>query len=126
MYLMDELESSLAASEPRRVHSLLMDDVLLVGDRIALLLSEDLLLLVDNGAVATTLLRDDRAKGLWKQNIMNFLTDPAADLLDSSCKTLPTRAYESPRVGLPSVSTSVARTRSVSDRRQRFTLLFLL
>jgi hypothetical protein len=73
MYLMDELESSLAASEPRRVHSLL-------GDRIALLLSEDLLLLVDNDAVATTLLRDDRAKGLWKQNIMNFLTDPAADL----------------------------------------------
>jgi len=54
MYLMDELESSLAVSEPRRVHSLL-------GDRIALL-REDLFF--DNGAVGTTLPRDDRAKGL--------------------------------------------------------------
>lgn len=66
MYLMEELELSLVASEPRRLHSVALD-VLQVGDRIALV-SDDLLLLVDSDAVDTTL-RDDRVKGLWKQNI---------------------------------------------------------
>lgn len=70
---MDELDPSLVASESRRLHSQSASasvvDVLLVGDRIAVV-NEDLLLLVDNGAVGTTL-RDDRAKGLWKQNIVS-------------------------------------------------------
>lgn len=66
MYLMEELELSLVASEPRRLHSVALD-VLRVGDRIASV-SDDLLLLAESDAVDTTL-RDDRAKGLWKQNI---------------------------------------------------------
>jgi len=64
MYLMEELEPSLVASEPRRLRSLALD-VLLVGDRIVLV-SEDLLFPVDSDAMDTTL-RDDRVKGLWKQ-----------------------------------------------------------
>lgn len=67
MYLMEELEPSLVVSEPRRLHSL---DIL-VGDRIALI-SEDLLLAVDSDAVDMTP-RDDRVKGLWKQNIVRFV-----------------------------------------------------
>lgn len=72
MYLMEELEPSLVASEPRRLRSLTLD-VLLVGDRIALV-SEDLLFPVDSDAVDTTF-RDDRVKGLWKQfeNIVRFV-----------------------------------------------------
>lgn len=68
MYLMEELEPSLVASEPRRLLAL---DVLPAGDRIALV-SEDLLLPVDSDAVDTTL-RDDRVKGLWKQNMVRFI-----------------------------------------------------
>lgn len=71
MYLMEELEPSLVASEPRRWLRSLALDVLPVGDRIALV-SEDLLLPVDSDAVDTTL-RDDRVKGLWKQNIVRDL-----------------------------------------------------
>lgn len=70
MYLMEELEPSLVASEPRRLRSLMLD-VLPVGDRIALV-SEDLLLPVDSDAVDTTP-RDDRVKGLWKQNIVRYV-----------------------------------------------------
>lgn len=70
MYLMEELEPSLVASEPRRLRSLTLD-VLAVGDRIALV-SEDLLLPVDSDAVDTTP-RDDRVKGLWKQNIVQYV-----------------------------------------------------
>lgn len=70
MYLMEELEPSLVASEPRRLRSLAFD-VLPVGDRIALV-SEDLLLPDESDAVDTTP-RDDRVKGLWKQNIVRFV-----------------------------------------------------
>lgn len=70
MYLIEELELSLVASEPRRLHSVALD-VLQVGDRIALVSDDDLLLLADSDAVDTTL-RDDRVKGLWKQNILAF------------------------------------------------------
>lgn len=69
MYLMEELEPSLVASEPRRLRSLTLD--VLPGDRIALV-SEDLLLPVDSDAVDTTP-RDDRVKGLWKQNIVRYV-----------------------------------------------------
>lgn len=70
MYLMDELEPSLIASEPRRLlHSLALDDLPLVGDMIVSI-SGDLVLPVDSGAPDSTLVRDDRAKGLWKQNIV--------------------------------------------------------
>lgn len=73
MYLIEELELSLVASEPRRVRSLGPVDVLPLGDVVRItLLSEDLLLLVDSGSVVTTL-RDDRVKGLWKQNIVRNL-----------------------------------------------------
>lgn len=68
MYLMEELEPSLVASEPRRLLSLILD-VLAVGDRIALV-SEDLFF--DSDAVDITP-RDDRVKGLWKQNIVRFV-----------------------------------------------------
>lgn len=77
MYLMEELEPSLVASEPRRLRSVALD-VLPVGDRIALV-SDDLLLLVDNDAVDTTL-RDDRVKGLWKQNIVRLSSSFRRDL----------------------------------------------
>jgi len=69
MYLMEELEPSLVASEPRRLLSFTLDVVLPVGDRIALV-SEDLLF--DSDAVDMTP-RDDRVKGLWKQNIVRFV-----------------------------------------------------
>jgi len=68
MYLMEELEPSLVASEPRRLRSLALD-VLAVDDRIALV-SEDLLL--PDSDVVDTAPRDDRVKGLWKQNIVRF------------------------------------------------------
>lgn len=77
MYLMEELELSLVASEPRRLHSVALD-VLQVGDRIALV-SDDLLLLADSDAVDTTL-RDDRVKGLWKQNIARLASFTQGDL----------------------------------------------
>lgn len=72
---MEELELSLVASEPRRLHSVALD-VLQVGDRIALV-SDDLL--ADSDAVDTTL-RDDRAKGLWKQNIARLASFTQGDL----------------------------------------------
>lgn len=75
MYLMEELELSLVASEPRRLHSVALD-VLQVGDRIALV-SDDLL--ADSDAVDTTL-RDDRVKGLWKQNIARLASFTQGDL----------------------------------------------
>lgn len=66
MYLMDELEPSLIASEPRRLHSFValdaVDVVDLLSDRIALVNEDLLLLVVVNGAAGTTL-RDDRANG---------------------------------------------------------------
>lgn len=67
MYLIEELEPSLVASEPRLLHS---DILLFVDDRIALV-KEDLVLLGDNDVVDTTPppRDDDRVKGLWKQNI---------------------------------------------------------
>lgn len=73
---MDELEPSLVASEPRRLHSVALGILrsstfdVFAGDRIALV-SDDLLLLVDN-ELADTTLRDERVKGLWKQNIAHF------------------------------------------------------
>lgn len=75
MYLIEELELSLVASEPRRLHSVALD-VLQVGDRIALV-SDDLL--ADSDAVDTTL-RDDRVKGLWKQNIARLASFTQGDL----------------------------------------------
>jgi len=83
MYLMEELEPSLVASEPRRLLSLTLD-VLATGDRIALV-SEDLLF--DSDAVDITP-RDDRVKGLWKQNIVRFVGELLEDLSNVLVKKL--------------------------------------
>lgn len=68
MYLMEEPEPSLVASEPRLSHLLLDDDVL--EGRI-MLMEEVFCLAEDRGDTST---REARVNGLWKQNILSMVT----------------------------------------------------
>ena len=69
MYLMEDPEPSLVASEPRLSH--LDGDELLDGS--IMLMEEVFDLLEDRGDTST---REARANGLWKQNILLVMVEP--------------------------------------------------